>query len=263
MKTNGAWNRWTRVSLAALLLGVHVHGCAGTGPASGLPPLDQSKGEPLEELHLTNLAQGTWVRIILRGDSLVSGKFRGVSRMDPESYVRRVSEFRAARTDSIPLPAIGSPIQVLYRSKDRSAHLDGFGYRSLELRWSGSGSEELVPFDKLVAVTDSSGHVWTRDALDMEVIRGRMPCFTLIEVDTEGGRTQVPVDQVENVIFRTSSGKQVVGVLAIVAIAVIVVAVLARPQEPQCQGPGTTPTWFLRDPEVRAALVGNASLRHP
>jgi hypothetical protein len=262
MHANATWIRWTRVSLAALMLGVQLEGCASGVAPRGFTSLDESSREPLEELHLNSVTSGTRVRIILRGDSLVSGKFRGASRMEPEIYARRVAEFRAARTDSTPLPGLGSPILVLRRSKDRAAHLDGFGYRSLELRWNKSRTLELVPFDNFEALTDSSGHVWTRDALDKEMLRGRVPCFSQIEVETASGRTQVPVDQVKNVIYQTPSGNWVAGALVLVGMVVIVVAVLShrsKPTGPQCEGP--PPTWFLRNPGVRAALIEYAAGR--
>jgi hypothetical protein len=244
--------------MAALLLGVQLDGCASGGATRGITTPNEPTPEPLEELHLTSLTPGTQVRIILRGDSLVSGKFRSVSRMEPEAYGRRVAEFGAARTDSTPLPAPGSPIHVRRGSKDRAALLDGFGYRSLELRWKKSGSPHLLPFDDFTAVTDSSGHVWTRDALDMEVIRGCVPCFTVIEVQTEGGRAEVPVDQVMNVVYRAPTGRWVVGALVVVTMVVIVVAAIVKKSEatgPQCEGPG--PTSYFRSPGVRAALLGN------
>jgi hypothetical protein len=258
MHANVPCIRWARVGMAALLLGVQLDGCASGGATRGITTPNEPTPEPLEELHLASLTPGTQVRIILRGDSLVSGKFRSVSRMEPEAFDRRVAEFRAARTDSTPLPAPGSPIHVRRGSKDRAALLDGFGYRSLELRWKKSGPPQLLPFDDFTAVADSSGHVWTRDALDMEVIRGRVPCFTVIEVETENGRAEVPVDQVTNVVYRTPTGRWVVGALVVVTMVVIVLAVMAKsskPSGPQCEGPG--PSWYLHNPGLRAAFLRN------
>ena len=249
--------RWARVGMAALLLGVQLNGCASGVATRGITSPYAPTPEELEELHVSSLTPGTQVRIIQRGDSVVSGRFVGLSRMAPEAYGRRVAEFRSARSDSTPLPAPGSPIQVRRGSKTRAALFEGFGYRSLELRWKTSSPPRSLSFDDLVAVTDSSGHVWTRDALDMEVIRGRVPCFTMIEVETESGRTQIPVDQVANVVYRTPHGQWVVGALVVVTMIVIVVAVIAKrsqPTTPQCEGP--SPTWYSRDPGVRAAFYG-------
>ncbi|HEY6866589.1 MAG TPA: hypothetical protein VI792_04985 [Candidatus Eisenbacteria bacterium] len=248
--------RWARVGIAALLLGVQLDGCATAVGTQGVASSDEPALR--EDLHLTSLSPGTQVRVILRGDSLVSGKFSGVSRMGPEAYGRRVAEFRAARTDSTPLPASGSAIRVRRGSRDQAALLDGFGYRSLELRWKESGPPRLLPFDEFTAVTDSTGHVWTRDALDMEAIRGRVPCFTVIEVETETGPTQVPVDQVTTVAYRTPEGQWVAGAVVVVALVVVIAVIIAKttePRQPQCQGSG--PTWLLRNPGVRAAILGN------
>ena len=257
MQPNRPYFRWTRVGMAALLLGVQLNGCASGVATRGITPPDARE---IEELRLVGVSPGMQVRVTLRGDSVVGGKFRGLSRMGPEAYARRVAEFRAARFDPTPLPAPGSLIQVRRGSKTRAALLDGFGYRSLELRWKASSPLRSVSFDDLVAVTDSSGRVWTRDALDMEMLRGHVPCLTLIELETESGRTQVPVDQVRNVAYRTPSGHWLVGGLVIATMVVIVVAVLARQSEPtpQCQGPSPT-LWSLRDPDVRSAFLGMLS----
>jgi hypothetical protein len=255
MQADMPYFRWARVGTAALLLGVQLNGCASGVATRGITPANAPSSEELEELHVSSLTPGTQVRIIVRGDSVVSGRFRGLSRMGPEAYVRRVVEFRAARADSTPLPAPGATIQVRRGSKTRAALFEGFGYRSLELRWKASGPPRSLSFDDLVSVTDSSGYVWTRDALDMEVIRGRVPCFTMIEVETESGRTQVPADQVANVIYRAPHGEWVTGALVVVTLVVIVVAVIAKhsePKAPQCEG--YNPTWYSRAPGVRAAF---------
>ena len=256
MQASTPYLRWARVGVATLLLGVQLDGCASGGATQSMAPSDETERQPLDELHLTSLEPGTQVRIILRGDSLVSGKFRSVSRMEPAAYAARVAAFRAARTDAAPLPAPGSAIRVRRGSRDRPAFLDGYGYRTLELRWKKSSSPEILAFDDIRAVTDSSGHVWTRDALDIEVIRGRVPCYTMIEVETENGRAQVPVDQVTNVMYRTSSGRWVLAALVVVTMVVVLVVAAVRsskPTGPQCQG--STPTLTLRDPAMRAALA--------
>ena len=249
MRANAPWVRWARVGMAGLLvLAVDLDGCASGGAGQGITSADEPTPEMLEDLHLTSVSPGTQVRVILRGDSLVSGKFRGVSRMEPDAYARRVAEFRAARTDSTPLPAPGSWVRVKSKSRGQEALFCGFGYRSLELRWKESSPPQVLSFGDLTAVTDSSGHVWTRDALDKELIRGHVPCFSVIEVETDNGRTHVPVDQVTSVAYRTSSGQWVLGALVFVTVAVVIVVLVGRtnhPSSPQCAG--QIPTWSVRD----------------
>jgi len=261
MKAMTPWARWARVGMAALVvLAVDLDGCASGGGSRGITSTDEPAPEMLEDLHLTSVSPGMQVRVILRGDSLVSGKFQGVSRMEPDAYARRVAEFRVARTDSTPLPAPGSWVRVRRKSNDDSALLDGFGYRSLELRWKTSSPPRLLRFDDLTAVTDSSGHVWTRDALEREVIRGQVPCFSVIEVETDSGAVQVPVDQVTSVAYRTPSGQWVLGALLFVTVAVVIVVLIGRtdkPSGPQCAGPG--PTWNARG-ALALALRRSASM---
>jgi len=242
MSANTSVFRWARVGLAVLLFGVQLDGCAAGRARTGITPSGQPTPVALEQLDLTSLPPGSRLRIVLRGDSLVSGEFHDVSRMTPEVYGKRVAAFREARTDSILLPSPGSKIQVRRGSKNRSALLDGYGYRSLELRWQESSRPEVLPFDRFAAVIDSSGHVWTRDALDTELMRGHVPCFTVIEVDADSGRAQVPADQVVSVAYRAPSGHWVMG--AQFFVGAVVILVMASRQKaspgPSCDVPPGT-----------------------
>ena len=223
MNPMAVWVRWLRVGVAAALLSVQLDGCATTGGhSSGITKPWTPDPDATEQLSLTSVSTGTFIRVVLRNDSLVSGKYQGVIRMAPEAYEQRVADFLAARKDTTPLPGPGTKITVRRKSKERIAYLDGFGYRSLELRWKPASNSELLSFDDLESVTDATGHVWTRDALWFEARLGRIPSFSELLIQTESGDRRVPVDQVTDITFRNASGQWVPAVLVVIGLGVVV-----------------------------------------
>ena len=255
MNTTAPWARWARVGVAATLLGVQLDGCATTGGPRSITQPPSSDPAASEQLRLTSISSGTMMRVVLRTDSIVSGKYQGVTLMPPEAYARRVAEFREARKDTTPLPEPGTKITVRRKSKDREAFLDGFGYRSLELRWKEASDPQLLPFDDFESITDAKGHRWTRDALWFEARSGRLPCVSELMIDTDDGTRLIPLDQITDVAYKGPGGQWIAATLILVGLVVLVVAIVSASQKPQdtgCDYNGPVPTFMLQRPGQRA-----------
>src|SRR5262245_14487008 len=137
MSRDAVWARWARVGVAALVLGVHLDGCASTG---ALPEVADPRGAHRndEDFQLVRVSPGTHMKFMLRDGSEVSGKYFGIERIPDAAYRERAELFRLARGDSLPpLPAPGSDILVhLSSSKSKPARLRAYGYRTLEVLWN-------------------------------------------------------------------------------------------------------------------------------
>ena len=166
-------------------------------------------GMPLLYHQYHSFQPGTRIEILTKDSAIVQGKYTGVKDTNLEEYDRIYSRNLDSISNEPRLPAIGDSI-VVYSwagKKDIECVFFGFDYESILLKFPDRPEKTKVNLYTIRDITDQFGNDIQSNILRKMVAEGEIPILSGISVEQEAGEVLVRIDDIDQIRFRTSSGK--------------------------------------------------------
>jgi hypothetical protein len=177
------------------------------------------------------LEPGTKVTVVLLDSREVKGKYAGLEPEPPEEYAERYAVARAELAPRFPLPGLGEPITVTYRTGALlKAEFAGF-----DLGWLivVTNARQAVPLADLRELESTAGTI-SGDALALLISEGALPLMSGIALDdaklADGSREErarIPLDGVRYITRKPSTARTkglILGALVDAAAIALIVA---------------------------------------
>ena len=177
------------------------------------------------------LEPGTPLKLWLRDDSVVQGKFLGRALLDSSLYAPRFAAY-ARTSDFVPF-ALGETLRVSLRDgREWSAPFAGYGEMTLLLKGAEGSDPRRVPFEFVREVRGANGAWVQPKALTREFRKGSLPSAEAIALGERAGvgtgadqwtnALRVAVQDIKSAAVELPSGGSVAGVVLVSALVTVV-----------------------------------------
>jgi hypothetical protein len=175
-----------------------------------------------------NIKLGTTLRILLNDNRSFNGKYIETRRLSQKEYAEYYSAKQKTLTGHDDLPSTGEPIQCHFQQQPHREYkgvFQGFGKDSLEIQRSGLSRTTVIPFNNLKGITDSSGRfIETEHIMDL-IGSGQIPVFSAVIIENEGNKTQVPVNEISEIKWKTKKDMKWKGLFGGLGMDIVMLAI--------------------------------------
>ena len=205
------------------------------------------------------LEPGTQLKLWLRDESVVQGRFLGRALLDSSLYAPRFAAY-ARTSDFVPF-ALGESLRVSLRDgREWTAPFAGYGEMTLLLKGAEGSDPRRVPFEFVREVRGANGAWVQPKALSRAFRKGSLPSAEAIALGERGGvgtgadqwtnALRVAVQDIKSATVELPSGGSIAGVVlvsvlvTVVLFCVLIAASLHSASSTSCSSLNTFPSTF-------------------
>jgi len=213
-----------------VLMLVNFTGCTIIGLMVGSSIDKKNRNVMYPEIEkITKLKTDTPLKIDLRDDQYIEGRFQGLERMDSANYIQRYNSFRIGIQDKNWFPNINDTVfirhQLKYRNYTRTLSdpfiFSGFDLNSIRLRLITKSEMMNIKFDEFKFIRSKNSNIITADDIKNYYKKGILPLqWELVAIQTNTGDQKIPLDNIlmielpKNKTHKWQIGLTVVGLIA-------------------------------------------------